>query len=110
MKNSTSLLLFATCVTLLFACKKDDPTPMPPVIKFIEGGLSSDGSYAVVKFEFFDNDGDLGLKQEESQGEQQYNLFIDYYEKHPILFKELMDSVSSLSKKENLTPIRPLIK
>jgi len=25
MKNSTSLLLLATCVTLLFACKKDDP-------------------------------------------------------------------------------------
>ena len=35
---------------------------------------------------------------------------IEYYEKHPILFKELMDSVSSLSKKENLKPIRPLIK
>ena len=35
---------------------------------------------------------------------------IEYYEKHPILFKELMDSVTSLSKKENLTPIRPLIK
>ena len=25
MKNSTSLLLLATCVTLLFGCKKDDP-------------------------------------------------------------------------------------
>ncbi|MGE0561383.1 MAG: hypothetical protein AB7O47_06170 [Flavobacteriales bacterium] len=73
------VILFA--IIFLFACKKDDPTPMPPVIKFVEGGLSSDGSYAVVKFEFFDNDGDLGLKQEESQGEQQYNLFIDYYEK-----------------------------
>ncbi|MGI9138454.1 MAG: DUF4296 domain-containing protein [Sediminibacterium sp.] len=35
---------------------------------------------------------------------------IDYYEKHPILFKELMDSVSSLSKRENLNTIRPLIK
>jgi len=35
---------------------------------------------------------------------------IEYYEKHPILFKELMDSVSSLSKKENLTSIKPLIK
>lgn len=35
---------------------------------------------------------------------------IEYYEKHPILFKELMDSVTSLSKKENLTTIRPLIK
>lgn len=35
---------------------------------------------------------------------------IEYYQKHPILFKELMDSVSSLSKKENLNTIRPLIK
>lgn len=73
------VILFA--IIFLFACKKDDPTAMPPVIKFIEGGLSDDGTYAVVKFEFFDNDGDLGLKQDESQGEQQYNLFIDYYEK-----------------------------
>lgn len=35
---------------------------------------------------------------------------IEYYEKNPILFKELMDSVTSLSKMENLTTIRPLIK
>ena len=74
------IILFALVFT--FGCKKDDPTPMPPVIKFIEGGLSDDGTYAVVKFEFFDNDGDLGLKQEENLGEHQYNLFIDYYEKY----------------------------
>ena len=35
---------------------------------------------------------------------------IEYYQKHPILFKELMDSVAILSKKENLSTIRPLIK
>ena len=73
------IIIFA--LGLIFGCKKEDPTPAPPVIKFIAGGLSNDGTYSVVKFEFFDNDGDLGLKQEESQGQQQYNLFIDYYEK-----------------------------
>jgi len=64
-----------------FGCKKEDPTPMPPVIKFLEAGLSQDKTFAIVKFEFFDNDGDLGLKQNENQGDQEYNLFIDYYEK-----------------------------
>lgn len=72
------ILLF---IASFFGCKKEEPTPMPPVIKFVEAGLSSDNTYAIVKFEFFDNDGDLGLRQDESQGEQQYNLFIDYYEK-----------------------------
>lgn len=80
MQRLTNFVILFSFI-FLSACKKDDPTPMPPVIKFVEAGLSSDGSYAVVKFEFFDNDGDLGLKQDESQGEQQYNLFIDYYEK-----------------------------
>jgi hypothetical protein len=63
-----------------FGCKKKDPTPVPPVISFMEAGLSSDKSYSIVKFEFYDGDGDLGLKQEENTGEQEYNVFVDYYE------------------------------
>lgn len=80
MKRFTNLLILAAGL-LIFGCQKEDPTPMPPVIKFMEAGLSQDGSYAIVKFEFFDNDGDLGLKQNENLGEQQYNLFVDYFEK-----------------------------
>jgi hypothetical protein len=41
---------------------------------------------------------------------KEFYATIEYYEKHPILFRELMDSVASLSKKENLTTIKPLIK
>jgi len=41
---------------------------------------------------------------------KEFYTTIEYYEKHPILFKELMDSVTILSKKENLTSIKPLIK
>ena len=63
------------------ACEKDDPTPVPPEITFLDGGLAADGSFALVRFEFYDGDGDLGLKQDESEGDQQYNLFVDYYEK-----------------------------
>ncbi|MCC7332597.1 MAG: hypothetical protein IT232_08320 [Flavobacteriales bacterium] len=80
MKRFTNLLILAAGL-LIFGCQKEDPTPMPPVIKFMEAGLSQDGTYAIVKFEFFDNDGDLGLKQNENLGEQQYNLFVDYFEK-----------------------------
>lgn len=64
-----------------FGCQKDDPTPVPPEITFIDGGLASDGSFANVRFEFFDGDGDLGLKQGENTGDQAFNLFVDYYEK-----------------------------
>ena len=36
---------------------------------------------SITEFEFFDGDGDLGLKQEENSGEQEFNVFVDYYEK-----------------------------
>lgn len=70
-------------MTFFFAlgCKKEDPEPTPPVITFLDAGMATEDSYALVRFEFFDKDGDLGLKQDENQGEQQFNLFVDYYEK-----------------------------
>jgi hypothetical protein len=73
-------------ITILFAlifsfgCKKEDPTPMPPEITFIDAQISGDNSYSIINFEFFDADGDLGLYQEENTGEQEYNVFVDYYE------------------------------
>lgn len=79
MKWFTNLIIISSL--LLLGCKKEDPTPEPPQLTFIEAGLSSDNQYAIVKFEFFDNDGDLGLRQDESSGEFQYNLFVDYFEK-----------------------------
>ena len=65
-----------------FGCKKNDTTPTPPKITFLEALISSDNSYSSVNFEFFDADGDLGLKQEENTGNQEYNVFVDYFEKN----------------------------
>lgn len=80
MKRTTILvILFAIVISL--GCKKENTTPQPPVITFVEAGFSANSSGSLVKFEFFDEDGDLGLHQEENQGEQQYNIFVDYYEK-----------------------------
>lgn len=80
MKQSTKLvILFA--IVLSLGCKKEDPEPVSPIITFLDARLSSDESYSVVRFEFFDGDGDLGLKQEENGGEQEFNVFVDYYEK-----------------------------
>jgi hypothetical protein len=79
MKKFTNLLILSAIA--LFACKKEDKTPAPPVLTFVDAGLSLDRSYAIVNFEFFDNDGDLGLRQNETTGEQEYNLFVNYYEK-----------------------------
>jgi hypothetical protein len=71
-------ILFTLIFT--FGCKKEDPTPVPPEITFIDAQLSVDKLYSIINFEFFDGDGDLGLKQEENSGDQEYNVFVDYYE------------------------------
>ncbi|PCJ27185.1 MAG: hypothetical protein COA97_04235 [Flavobacteriales bacterium] len=80
MKQFTKLaILFA--IVFSVGCKKEDPDPVPPIITFMDAQYSADKTYTIVRFEFFDGDGDLGLKQEENSGEQKYNVFIDYYEK-----------------------------
>ncbi len=79
MQTSAKILILLAFI-FSFGCKKKDPTPVPPVITFMEAGLSSDKSYSVVKFEFYDGDGDLGLKQDENSGEQEFNVFVDYFE------------------------------
>lgn len=73
------VILFAFLATL--GCREKDPTPVPPQITFMDARLSEDQSYSIVRFEFYDGDGDLGLKQEENTGEQEFNLYVDYYEK-----------------------------
>jgi len=73
------VILFA--IIFLYSCKKEGSTPVAPVITFIDAELSADKTYSIVRFEFFDNNGDLGLKQEENSGEQEFNVLVDYYEK-----------------------------
>jgi hypothetical protein len=69
-------------ITFLFilGCKKNDPEPAAPIITFLNASLSQDKTFINVQFEFFDADGDLGLKQNENQGSQEFNLFVEYYE------------------------------
>ena len=80
MKQLSKLVILFSIV-FAFSCKKKDPEPVPPIINLIDARLSTDKSYAIVRFEFFDGDGDLGLHQEENTGDQEFNLFVDYYEK-----------------------------
>jgi len=74
-------LVIIILLLLSFSCKKEDPTPVPPEITFLDGWFSSDQSFVTARFEFYDGDGDLGLKQFENLGNQEFNLFVDYYEK-----------------------------
>ncbi len=80
MKQLTKLAILFTIV-LFIGCKKRDPEPVPPVITFMDAQFSTDKSYSIIGFEFYDGDGDLGLRQEENLGEQQFNVFVNYYEK-----------------------------
>ena len=73
-------IIFIACI-VVFCCTKKEATPVPPTITFMEAYLSEDNTYSIVKFEFYDGDGDLGLKQDENSGEREFNLLVDYYEK-----------------------------
>jgi len=72
-------ILFA--LLFVFGCKKEEPESEAPVITFIDANLSSSETSAIINFEFFDKDGDLGLRQDENSGEYEYNVIVDYYEK-----------------------------
>ncbi len=109
-----SLLFFAACN---FSSKGKPVVKFPVMQKVVWELMQSDDYYIRISLS------DTNLKGKHKNIELYEQVFqlnkitakdfyttIEYYEKHPILFKELMDSVSSLSKKENLTPIRPLIK
>ena len=80
MKQLIKLIILFS-LFFVFACRKDDPTPVPPVIEFVDARLSADRSFSIVRFDFVDDDGDLGLGQNENMGEQAFNLFVDYFEK-----------------------------
>lgn len=81
MQQTVKIAIILLASTLIWSCKKDEVTPVPPVITFLDARMAEDNSYSIVRFEFYDEDGDLGLKQSENTGEQEFNLFVDYYEK-----------------------------
>jgi len=79
--NQLTKLAILFTILFSFGCKKENPDPVPPIITFIDAQLSANETYSIVRFEFFDGDGDLGLRQEENSGEQEFNVYVDYYEK-----------------------------
>jgi hypothetical protein len=81
MQSAVKIAIIIIASALIVGCKKKDPTPVAPVITFMDAGLSEDNSYSIVRFEFYDGDGDLGLRQDENTGDQEFNLYVDYYEK-----------------------------
>lgn len=81
MKTVVKIVIISMMCFTVFGCKKKDPTPVPPTITFKEAYLSEDNTYSIIKFEFYDGDGDLGLTQDENTGDQEFNLLVDYYEK-----------------------------
>ncbi|MCD4696876.1 MAG: hypothetical protein K8S16_11625 [Bacteroidales bacterium] len=80
---STSFLVIMGII--LFSCVKKEEYPIVPEIKFedfillynTELGFIERG---VLKITFKDGDGDIGLKQDETEPPYDYNLFIDYFE------------------------------
>ena len=80
MRIKTKLAILFTLL-FVFGCKKDEPESEAPIITFIDANLSSSETSAIINFEFFDKDGDLGLTQDENSGAFEYNVFVDYYEK-----------------------------
>jgi len=78
-RTSKIIILFALVITV--GCKKEKTTPQPPIITFLDAQFSADKSASIVRFDFYDANGDLGLQQGENNGEQQYNIFVDYFEK-----------------------------
>ena len=79
-QNITKLVILFTCL-ITVGCKNSAPIPSPPFITFIDANLAANKASAVVKLSFLDEDGDLGLRQEENEGQEEYNVFVDYYEK-----------------------------
>lgn len=81
MQQTVKIAIILVAIALIWSCKKKEVTPVPPTITFLDAQMADDNSYSIVRFEFYDEDGDLGLKQSENSGEQEFNLFVDYYEK-----------------------------
>ena len=81
MQRVVKIAILIVSIALIYSCKKKEVSPVPPVISFMDARMADDNSYSIVRFEFYDEDGDLGLKQSENTGAQEFNLYVDYYEK-----------------------------
>lgn len=81
MQQTVKIAIILVATALIWSCKKKEVTSVPPTITFLDAQMAEGNAYSIVRFEFYDEDGDLGLKQSENSGKQEFNLFVDYYEK-----------------------------
>lgn len=86
-----SLILSALALIGFISCERTEEYPIEPVIKYLDFEKifnTTDSIYdrGILKFEFTDGDGDLGLAKSDTfppynpGSKYYYNLIIDYYE------------------------------
>lgn len=93
MKNHVKLLLILSLLAAIaaIACKRIDEYPPEPTIRYLEfekifNEVDSVYDRGILKFEFTDGDGDLGLAKGDTfppfnpGSKYYYNLIIDYFE------------------------------
>jgi len=111
--------LYVVALLFLGACqfseKGKSPIAFEKMPKIVWELMQSDGYYTKISFL------DSTLKGKRKNVEMYQQIFelnevtakdfysaIDFYEKHPLLFKEIMDSVTAISKREKIETIRPI--
>ncbi|OQX75066.1 MAG: hypothetical protein B6D61_11110 [Bacteroidetes bacterium 4484_249] len=79
-------IVFLTIAILVMpSCKKKETYPVIPEIKYegfvkIYNPVANKFERGVLKLSFKDGDGDIGLRQSETEPPYDYNLFVKYYE------------------------------
>jgi hypothetical protein len=80
-------------VLLTFSCKKYEEFPPEPVLKYLDFIILRDNmgidQQGVLRFEYSDGDGDIGLYDYDTVAPYDYNLFIKYFELQNGVFKEV---------------------
>ena len=111
--------LYLVALFFLLACQFSEkgkaPVAFAKMPKIVWELMQSDGYYSKISFL------DSTLKGKRKNVEMYQQIFdlnkvtpkdfytsIDFYEKHPLLFKELMDSVAAISKREKIETIKQL--
>ncbi len=81
--SGTKIHIIALVLPLvaLLGCKKESFPPTAPDIRFENFYFASDSTTGYLTFYYHDLNGDIGIKENESNLPNQYDLFVTYYEK-----------------------------
>lgn len=105
-------ILYVVMMFLACSCHEWETYSEIPHIEFLEYQLLIDADSVpqkgVIVFSFTDGDGDIGLKENETEPPYDYNLFIEYLELHDGEWKhhvnEMGDTVNFNSRIPVITP------